>query len=221
MSAEIRRYVHVVYGLDAVVQRTADDEWSKPSPCSEWAALDVVVHNGWALQMFTKMAQGSPAAVLPPADGSGVRAPGDDRYVFADHVVDTMVRLGGEYAADPLGCWNRDRDALVEALDEPGVGGLVTRTPWGEETDMDSWLGFAFWDPLVHTWDLAEAVGQPTIVDLGLCALALPAARAHDAKYSLRRPGVAEPPIETSTSDPLEALLLFAGRNLDWRQQHQ
>ena len=112
-------------------------------------------------------------------------------------------------------------DAIVEALDEPGVGGLVTRTPWGEETDMDSWLGFAFWDPLVHTWDLAEAVGQPTIVDLGLCELALPAARAHDANYSLRRPGVAEPPIETSTSDPLEALLLFAGRNLDWRQQHQ
>jgi hypothetical protein len=129
--------------------------------------------------------------------------------------------LGGEYAADPIGCWNRDRGALVEALDEPGVGGLVTRTPWGEETDMDSWLGFAFWDPLVHTWDLAEAVGQPTIVDLRLCELALPAARAHDAKYSLRRPGVTESPIETSTSDPLEALLLFAGRNLDWREQHE
>jgi uncharacterized protein (TIGR03083 family) len=218
MSAEIRRYVHAVYGLDAVVQRIADDEWSKPSPCSEWVALDVVVHNGWALQMFTKMAHGAPAAVLPPADGSGVRAPGDDRYVFADYVVEGLVRLGGEYAADPLGYWNRDRDALVEALDEPGVGGLVTRTPWGEETDMDSWLGFALWDPLVHTWDLAEAVGQPTIVDLRLCELALRAARAHDAKYSLRRPGVAEPPIETSTSDPLDALLLFGGRNLDWRR---
>lgn len=219
MSDAIRRYVHSVYGLDAVVQRTGDDDWRKPSPCTEWVALDVVVHNAWAFQMFERMARGTPAAVPGPADGSGVRAPGDDRYVFADHVIESRLRLDSEYAADPIGCWNRDRDALIEALDQPGVGGLMTRTPWGEETDMDSWLAFAMWDPLVHTWDLAEAVGQPTIVDHRLCELGLAAARAHEDKFSLRRPGVAQPAIDTASSDPLQRLLGFGGRNLDWRQE--
>ena len=42
---------------------------------------------------------------------------------------------------------------------------------------MDTWLSFAVWDPIVHTWDLAEAVDQPTIVDSRSCELALSAAR--------------------------------------------
>ena len=145
-----------------------------------------------------------------------VPAPSDDGYVLAPEVMAAYEALTSEYSSDPIGKWNRDRDELTAALDEPGAGQVQTRSPWGE-TDIDSWLAFAFWDPLVHTWDLAESVDQPTIVDAGLCELALVAARAFDAKHDLRRPGVADEERPASRSDALGRLLEFAGRDPGWR----
>jgi hypothetical protein len=86
---------------------------------------------------------------------------------------------------------------------------------------MDTWLSFAVWDPIVHTWDLAEAVGQQTFVDARMCGLALEAARAFDAEHNLRRPGVVAPEVDTASDDPLECLLRFAGRDLDWRDHRR
>ena len=216
MSESIRRYVQAVYGLDAVVQRTADDMWRHPSPCDGWAAIDVVVHNAWAFRMFVGMVHGKPASVPQPSDGGGVPAPSDDGYVLAPEVMAVYEALTTEYLFDPVGKWNRDRDELTTALDEPGAGQVRTRSPWGE-TDIDSWLAFALWDPLVHTWDLAECVGQPVIVDTGLCELALVAARAFDVKHDLRRPGVANAVRPAARSDALGRLLEFAGRDPGWR----
>jgi len=215
VSESIRRYAQAVYGLDAVVQRTPDDLWQSPSPCEGWAAIDVVIHNAWAFKMFVGMVHGRPASVPQPSDG-GVPAPSDDGYVLAPEVIAAYEALTSEYSSDPIGKWNRDRDELIAALDEPGAGRVQTRSPWGE-TNVDSWLAFAFWDPLVHTWDLAESVDQPTIVDAGLCELALVAARAFDAKHDLRRPGVADAERPASRSDALGRLLEFAGRDPGWR----
>ncbi len=220
MSESIRRYVQAVYGLDAVVQRTSDDMWQHPSPCEGWAAVDVVVHNAWAFNMFVGMVHGRPASVPQPSDGGGVPAPSDDGYVLAPEVMATYAALTADYSTDPIGKWNRDRDELIAALDEPGAGRVQTRSPWGE-TDIDAWLAFGLWDPLIHSWDLAEAVGQPTIVDAGLCELALAAAVAFDAKHDLRRPGVANAKRPPSRSDALGRLLEFAGRALDWRDSQQ
>jgi uncharacterized protein (TIGR03083 family) len=221
VSESIRRYVQAVYGLDAVVQRTSDDKWRHPSPCEGWVAIDVVVHNAWAFKMFVGMVHGRPASVPQSSDGGGVRAPSDDGYVLAPEVIAAYAALTQDYAADPVGKWNRDRDELIAALDEPGAGRVQTRSPWGE-TDIDSWLAFGLWDPLVHTWDLAEAVGQPTVVDARLCELALVAAGAFDAKHNLRRPGVASGARPPSRSDALGRLLEFAGRNLGWHaSQHE
>lgn len=220
MSESIRRYVHAVYGLDAVVQRTPHDHWQSSSPCEGWVALDVVVHNALSLQMFANMARGIPSSVPAVAEGSGIPSPSDDGYVFEASVLDAASRLPAEYAAEPIACWNRDRDHLIAALDEPGVGERRTRSPWGE-TDMDTWLSFAVWDPIVHTWDLAEAVGQKTFVDPRSCELALEAARAFDAQHNLRRPGVVASEVETQSNDPLERLLRFAGRDLDWRDRRR
>ncbi|MGB9347387.1 MAG: maleylpyruvate isomerase N-terminal domain-containing protein [Ilumatobacteraceae bacterium] len=218
MSEHIRRYVQAVYGLDAVVQRTAQDQWQNPSPCDGWVALDVIVHNALSFQMFANMARGTPAAVPAPPDGSGVPAPSDDGHVFDANVLASASRLPAEYSADPISCWNRDRDDLIAALDDPGVGELRTHSPWGE-TDMDTWLSFAVWDPIVHTWDLAEAVDQPTVVDSRLCELALSAARTFDAEHNLRRPGVAAAEVHASSADAVERLLRFAGRDLSWRDR--
>jgi hypothetical protein len=83
---------------------------------------------------------------------------------------------------------------------------------------MDNWLGFAFWDPLIHTWDLAQAVDQPVIVDAQLCERALERAQAFDAEHNLRRPGVASAETSPPTPDALGRVLSFAGRDPAWKQ---
>jgi hypothetical protein len=91
----------------------------------------------------------------------------------------------------------------------------------GRDGHMDTWLSFAVWDPIVHTWDLAAAVGQQTFVDARMCGVALEAARAFDAEHNLRRPGVVAPEVDSASDDPLERLLRFAGRDLDWRDRRR
>ena len=145
------------------MRRTSDNMWQHPSPCEGWAAIDVVVHNAWAFKLIAGMVHGKPASVPQPSDGAGVPAPSDDGYVLAPEVMAVYQALTSEYSFDPIGKGNRDRDELTAALEEPGAGQSRTRCPWGE-TDIDSWLAFALWDRLVHTWDLAVSVGQPTIV---------------------------------------------------------
>jgi hypothetical protein len=161
MTANIRAFVQALYGFDAVVQRMAEDDWGRPSPCDGWAACDVVVHVSWGAELFAGMARGEPASVPALADGP------------------------------------------------PGLS--------RGETDMDSWLGFATWDPLVHTWDLAMAVGQPVVADPALCEQALEHAIRFDQIHNLRRPRVARPTTVAARPDPLSRLLAFAGRDLTWQ----
>jgi uncharacterized protein (TIGR03083 family) len=219
MSLSTRRYVQAVYGLDAVAQRVGDSQWDAPSPCEAWVARDVLVHNAWSFELIVWMAEGRPVSV-PPGEGGDVQTPTDDGFVFPTAVMDAYANLDAEFRADPLGAWSRARDRLVAVLDAPGVGAVRTRGPWGE-TDMDSWLKFGVWDPLVHTWDLAEAVGQVTAVDSGLCADALIQAQEHDRLHNLRRPFAVGDDREPENDTPLARLIAFAGRDPNWRTRRR
>lgn len=214
MTESTRRFARAVYGLDAVAQRVRDDQWESQSPCEAWVARDVLVHNAWAFEMNVWMCQGR-AVSIPAGEGSAVETPTDDGFVFPVEIIEVAATLEEAFRADPLGAWNRARDGLLAAFDEPGVGSVRTRGPWGD-TDVDSWLRFSIWDPLVHTWDLAEAVGQPAVVDDGLCVGALAAAREHDRRHNLRRGFVGD---EQKPHDdtPLAKLIAFAGRDPAWR----
>lgn len=217
MTENFRRYVQALYGFDAVVQRIRDGEWDHQSPCEAWNARDVVVHVAWGCELFAQMAQGVSASVPAKDDRSGVPAPSDDGYEISPLVLASYLAINERSLTDPIGVWNRSRSVCLEALDQPGAPQMVTRSPWGE-TDMDSWLGFATWDPLVHTWDLARAVDQQVVVDAELCERALEHAQEFDAAHDLRRPGVASTATETTRTDALSRLLAFAGRDLDWQR---
>lgn len=215
MTENFRGFVQAIYGFDAVVQRMTDGDWDRQSPCDAWVARDVVAHVAWTCELIARMAEGEPASVPTSAKRAGVFVLSDDGYEVDPTVLALYGEIDGQVRADALAQWNRSRSRCLGALDEPGVPARVTRSPWGE-TDMDRWLGFATWDPLVHTWDLARAVGQPVLVDAALCERALEQARRFDAEHNLRRPGVVGPMQETTRRDPLSQLLAFAGRDPDW-----
>ncbi|MGI9595737.1 MAG: TIGR03086 family metal-binding protein, partial [Acidimicrobiales bacterium] len=135
MSQNSRTFLKSVYGFDAVVRRVDDGDWENPSPCEGWTATDVVAHNIAMCEMIAGFAAG----------------------VGAKHPTQSTPD-------DPGGAWDASFTTLTEALDSQGALQTVNVTPWGEMA-VEKFLGFVWVDPLVHTWDLAMATGQPAKLD--------------------------------------------------------
>lgn len=157
MSENLRRYTRALYGFDAVVRRTPAEAWSNESPCEGWTAADVVAHNVGMNHMISGFATG-------------------DGAPHADHVL----------SDDPAGSWSESLDDLLAALDTDGALQTVAMTPWGE-LPVEKFLGFVWVDPLIHTWDLAVAVGQQPVLAADLVESG--AARLERAGDSLVGPG--------------------------------
>ena len=157
MSDNLRRYTRALYGFDAVVRRTSAEAWGNDSPCEGWTAADVVAHNVGMNRMIAGFTRG-------------------DGAPHADHVP----------ADDPAASWATSFDELLAALDTEGALQTVAMTPWGE-LPVEKFLGFVWVDPVIHTWDLAVAVGQEPVLAADLVELG--AARLERAGDSLVGPG--------------------------------
>jgi uncharacterized protein (TIGR03086 family) len=73
--------------------------------------------------------------------------------------VGVELPAGADPAADPVAAWETARDAIVAALEDPSVAGREYESPMGPMT-LERTVGmFGVGDVLVHTWDLARAVG--------------------------------------------------------------
>ena len=140
MSANTRNYVKAIYGFDAVVQRVEPSRWETPSPCEGWSALDVLAHNIGMCRMIAGIAR-------------GISASG------AEHPV----------VLHPQHEWADARDDVLEALDYPEALQVEVGTPWGR-LEVDRFVGIVVVDPLLHTFDLAEASGQLVILDEDLAS---------------------------------------------------
>ena len=72
---------------------------------------------------------------------------------------------GPSPADDPAGSWAHTRDAVLAALEDPEVAARRFDTGMGEMT-VEGMIGrFGVGDVLVHTWDLARAVGLDETLD--------------------------------------------------------
>lgn len=138
------------------------------------------------------------------------------------HVIDThdnlLSLIGREVvdrppvSADPLLALTRTRDAMVSFLEEPTIAGQRVDGPVGPSTweiDVDR---LVCGDVLVHTWDIARAVG----LDETLPAEAV--RRYHHFLRGLgdviRGPKLFGPAVEPATdADDQERLLAFTGRD--------
>lgn len=130
MSQILRNYTKAIYGFDAVVQRVAPEQWDADTPCEGWCASDLVVHVVGVLDAIAQMA----------ATGEVARPQTPDK------------------GDDVLEVWNKGRDNVLSALDQPGVLNKVGNYWFGEST-IEDLLSFSQWDTLIHAWDLGQAVG--------------------------------------------------------------
>ncbi|MEX1007777.1 MAG: TIGR03086 family metal-binding protein [Acidimicrobiia bacterium] len=169
--------------FDSRVSAASSETWSSPSPCEGWTAQDVVAH------LVTNL-----RALRAALDG------GDFFAVFGQPV-----------EGDVLGAWRHERSSAAEWLDEASVVEAVT--VGGNSVPLFLVVDGLMRDLVIHTWDVARAVGGDERLPDDLVATATKAmAMVTD---EARGPGlygyeVPAPP----DADAQERLLALAGRRV-------
>ncbi|ORM31888.1 TIGR03086 family metal-binding protein [Williamsia sp. 1135] len=72
---------------------------------------------------------------------------------------------GPSVTEDPLGAFNSARADVERALGDPAVAGLAVQTPMGPSTFAAHVDGVASADLMIHSWDLARALGLDYSID--------------------------------------------------------
>lgn len=183
MSENLRNYTRALYGFDAVVQRVPSDRWDAASPCDGWCARDVVAHAAGVVDAVAAMARTGEVAMPEIPDA------GDD----------------------PVGLWDASLAGLFEALDQPGVVGKVGNYWFGEST-IDDVLAFTTWDPLGHSWDLAQATGLEAHASTAV-AEAMIASIEPNADMMRKMKLMGEPVAVAPDADAMHRFLGLIGRN--------
>jgi uncharacterized protein (TIGR03086 family) len=157
--------------------------WENAAPCAGWTAGDVIVH----------MVEWMPPLL---ARGAGVSVP------------------PGPSAADaPLAAWTALNDGIQALLDDPATAAAsFDHPPASRQSLEEAVVTFILGDVLVHTWDLARAVG----IDVSL-----PADEVHDLlervrplDAALRASGRFGAPVPLpDTASEQQQLLAFLGRD--------
>jgi len=112
--------------------------------------------------------------------------------------------------ADLIQVWNTVRGDA--ALTAPGALDQTVKLPFGEMRAADG-FGFPFGDLLIHTWDLARAIGADDRLLPEACAMVLPQLEPIDAL--IRGPGTFGPKLEPAPgADIQDQLLAFVGRQV-------
>ena len=138
-------YAKALAGFDAVVQQVSPDQWTLPTPCSEWDVHALVNH-----------VLGEARWTAPLLAGSTIEEVGD--------------RLDGDLlAGDLLAAWAAGREEAAAATSAPEVTERTVHLSFGP-TPAEEYLSQLTADYLIHSWDLAVAIGaddqlDPEVVD--------------------------------------------------------
>jgi uncharacterized protein (TIGR03086 family) len=163
--------------------------------------------------------------------GARVEATADDKWDAAapceewkardvvDHILGSQRAViaavtGAEPAGaegDPKAQWRATYAAFKDAVAQPGALQKTMQGPMGE-TPIEMMIGrFLSSDVLVHTWDLARAVGGDEKLDATAVTQAYSGLKPMDAM--IRQPGIFGPKVESAAdADEQEEFLNFLGR---------
>ncbi len=167
------------------------DDWSRPTPCSEWDVRALVNHVIGGNRRYTMLLHGASAAAVT-------------RTRSEDHLGD-----------DPVAAFTDTANELTTAFGEEGALGRIGHHPMGDRSGAEL-LDMRVLDLTVHTWDLAHALGVNDTLEPDAVAYALAHAEAIEAGRehgSYAAPAVPLP----SPAPPQVRLLHLAGRTSEGR----
>jgi uncharacterized protein (TIGR03086 family) len=172
--------------LDAVaglIGNIRADQWSAPTPCTDWTVRQVVNHLIGMNRVFAALLANEPP---PPR-------PSDD------HVED-----------DSVGAYRASAAALQAAFGQPGVLERTYHGPLGTAAGAER-LQIRLYDLLAHGWDLAQATEQPVVLPDDLAEQSLAFAQTQLTEQA--RPGRFGPArIIGGQAPAIERLVAFLGR---------
>jgi uncharacterized protein (TIGR03086 family) len=185
-SPSVERYLRACSGFTRSVS-AGDGHWHRPSPCTGWDARDVVEH----------VIGFHDVLILRPLGAKPERPPDDPvrRWSVTDEALrDVLTR----------------RELSDGVIDVPAIGSLPA-----SQLDLGRLLPVLTQDVLVHTWDLAKAVGADDRLDAELCARY--ARRLPEDPAALARSGLFEPAVPAPPAADAQARLLAGlGRDPGW-----
>jgi len=195
MSDIAHRYRLLSDGFRARIEATPANRWDAPSPCAGWSARDVVAHVINGHRGMLALVDGTPPVA---ADGVGISSMADAPEV--------------EPGADLAIAFARCRDDLHAMLSDPDRAAIrLPGGPLGPVPVEDAADVIGSMELLVHTWDLARAVGGDEKLDAELVARTHQALLPHYA--GLQATGAFQPSIPAPHgADAQTAFLYFVGR---------
>jgi nitrilase len=163
-------------------------QWDDPTPCAEWSVRDLVNHvvgeNAWTAPLFA---------------GQTIEEVGD--------------RFDGDLLGDdPAAVWSAYAAQATEAVQQPGAMDRTVHLSFGDFAGRDYAMQL-FADMLIHSWDLAHAVGSDERLDPELVEAL--ATWFPDVAESYRSAGVVAPrPDVSADADAQTRLLAEFGRSV-------
>jgi uncharacterized protein (TIGR03086 family) len=174
-------------GFDQLAGRINDEDWPKPTPCTEWTVRDLLNHLVYEQLWVPDLLNGATTAEI------GDRFDGD---VLGD---------------DPVGRWRQTSLAAREAWLAPEAlernvhlsYGTAPATRYGWEMTFDL---------AVHGWDLARGINAPSALDIELAETLL--SRFADQVKEWQGLGIFAPPVPVpDTASAPDRLLGLSGRD--------
>ncbi|MGI5232765.1 TIGR03086 family metal-binding protein [Actinoallomurus sp. CA-142502] len=141
----VDRFAGTSAGFERRLGAVRPAQWRRPTPCTEWNVRQLVNH----------MTRGNLGYVRLLRGGSG------EEFL--------RLRDADALGADPVGAYVRSVRECAEAFAAPGAFQRLLDYPLGKVTGRQA-LAVRTTDTVIHTWDLARAVGADETLDDGLVA---------------------------------------------------
>ncbi|MFB4275456.1 MULTISPECIES: TIGR03086 family metal-binding protein [unclassified Nonomuraea] len=195
MSEIADRFDLLAGAFQARIEATPADRWDRVSPCAGWTARDVVAHVVNGHRGIIAVVRRTPPQ---PSHGVGVSGMGDAPKV--------------EPGADLAAAYAEARAGLRALLTDPGLAATpLPFSPLGPVPVERAVDVVGALELLVHTWDLARAVGGDEALDPEAVVRTHDALRHHYA--GLQATNAFQPEITPPAgADPQTAFLCFTGR---------
>lgn len=184
MSDILERWQKLTEAFGQRLDAVRDDQWDSATPCAEFTVRQLVEHAIDVQRMVPKGLGASGAIDTPNGD-------------------------------DLKATWKAVRGAALEACSAEGALEQDIDSPLGGKMPAGQFFGGpACGDILIHTWDLARAIGADEKLDEEGCQATLGFLQAAPAEF-LRQPGRFDAAIEPPAGADIQTqLLCFAGRQL-------
>lgn len=176
-------------GFEHHLAAVSERDWERPTPCADWDLRALVGH-----------VLGEVLWIPPLVEGQTIEDVGNR---FDGDVIGTDVRAA----------WRSAANTALVATDHPEAYTRTVHLSFGDFPGS-YYLGQVTSDVIIHTWDLAKALGHDDRLDDGLVAFV--DATLMPEIEAWRSAGVLGPIAEGGGDNAQDRMLRATGRSPDW-----